>query len=91
MSPPTATPLKPSAHVDFDGLHNSAREGRQTSHHFLGALMDVSTNMDPVPLAIPSLLHFIPVLQFHSGNIIVDGTQTLHRSVRVHKPFVRIA
>ena len=46
--------------------------------------------MDTVSLAIPNVLHSIPILQLHSGDMIVDGARTLH-FFDVRKPFVRLA
>lgn len=66
-------------------------ERSEPSHHFLGALIDLSVDVDVTPLTIPSLLHLVPVLQFHTGDAITDGRGTLRQFNRVRKPLVRIA
>ena len=47
------------------------------SYHVISALIEILINVDTVAPAIPSLLHLIPVLEFHTGDVIFDGTEAL--------------
>lgn len=64
------------------------RRAIKPSHHILSALIDVLIDMDTIRPAVPSLLPLIPVLESHTGDVVLDGTKALHC---VRKPFVRFA